>query len=107
MFDRLFGSQPINLLEKALAGSSLRHKVISNNIANINTPGYKRMEVSFEEELAAVAQRETRQSGISLTHTNTWRRRKKCRNPIRFARLKIPRCEQMGTMLILTPRWQP
>ncbi len=69
MFDRLFGSQPINLLEKALAGSSLRHKVISNNIANINTPGYKRMEVSFEEELAAVAQRETRQSGISLTHT--------------------------------------
>ena len=48
MFDRLFGSQPINLLEKALAGSSLRHKVISNNIANINTPGYKRMEVSFE-----------------------------------------------------------
>ena len=43
MFDRLFGSQPINLLEKALAGSSLRHKVISNNIANINSPGYNRM----------------------------------------------------------------
>jgi flagellar basal-body rod protein FlgB len=68
VFERLFGSQPINLLEKALTGSSLRHKAISNNIANINTPGYKRMEVSFEEELAAVAQREPRQSGIALTH---------------------------------------
>ena len=68
MFERLFGSQPINLLEKALAGSSLRHKVISNNVANINTPGYKRMEVSFEEELAAAAQNETQRSGMSLTH---------------------------------------
>lgn len=44
LFNRLFGSQPIDSLEKALSGSSLRHKVISNNIANINTPGYKRME---------------------------------------------------------------
>ena len=55
MFNRIFDSAPGNLLEKALKGSSLRHKVISNNIANINTPGYKRMEVSFESELAAAA----------------------------------------------------
>ena len=68
MFNRLFESQPINLLEKALAGSSLRHKVISNNIANINTPGYKKMEVSFENELAVAAQSENRQHGMSLTH---------------------------------------
>ena len=45
LFNRIFDSAPINLLEKALAGSSLRHKVISDNIANINTPGYKRKEV--------------------------------------------------------------
>jgi flagellar basal-body rod protein FlgB len=68
LFNRLFESQPINLLEKALAGSSLRHKVISNNIANINTPGYKKMEVSFEDELAVAAQSENRQHGMSLTH---------------------------------------
>jgi flagellar basal-body rod protein FlgB len=55
LFNRIFDSAPGNLLEKALKGSSLRHKVISNNIANINTPGYKRMEVSFESELAAAA----------------------------------------------------
>jgi len=29
----------------------MRLKAISNNIANINTPGYKRIEVSFESEL--------------------------------------------------------
>ena len=67
MFNRLFNSQPINALEKALNGSSLRHKVISNNIANINTPGYKRMEVSFEEELAMAAKGDIRPE-IALTH---------------------------------------
>ena len=30
----------------------MRHRAISQNIANVNTPGYKRREVSFEEELA-------------------------------------------------------
>ena len=67
MFNRIFDSPPINLLEKALAGSSLRHQVISNNIANVNTPGYKRKEVSFEEELAAAAKGEKKHS-LSLTH---------------------------------------
>ena len=43
MFDRLFGSQPINLLEKALAGSSLRHKVICAFLALLCSPGYNRM----------------------------------------------------------------
>jgi len=40
-----------NLLRKGLDASSLRSKAISNNIANINTKGYKRQYVSFEESL--------------------------------------------------------
>ncbi len=68
MFNRIFDSPPVNLLEKALEGSSLRHKVISNNIANINTPGYKRMEVSFEEELSSAATNSGNRSGMTLTH---------------------------------------
>lgn len=44
-------SQVYNLLKKGLDASSLRGKVISNNIANINTKGYKRYSVSFEENL--------------------------------------------------------
>ena len=39
----------VNLLEKMLDVSATKHKVIANNIANINTPGYKKMEVSFAE----------------------------------------------------------
>jgi flagellar basal-body rod protein FlgB len=80
LFNRLFGSQPIDALEKALNGSSLRHKVISNNIANINTPGYKRMEVSFEAELAEAAKGEIR-SGIALTHPKHIAPREKVPSP--------------------------
>ena len=41
----------MNLLEKALDGSTLRHNAISNNIANANTPGYKKNEVNFQHVL--------------------------------------------------------
>ena len=41
----------INLLDKAADGSWARHEAISNNIANQNTPGYKRQDVDFESEL--------------------------------------------------------
>lgn len=69
MFDRIFGNSSIQLLEKALEGSSLRHKVISNNIANVNTPGYKRQEISFEEQLAVVTKEEAvADKGLLLTH---------------------------------------
>ena len=44
----------INLLEKMLDVSAIKHKVIANNIANINTPGYKKMEVSFSDQLEKV-----------------------------------------------------
>lgn len=44
----------VNLLEKMLDVSAMKHKVIANNIANINTPGYKKMEVSFAGQLEKV-----------------------------------------------------
>ena len=30
----------------------MRQRVISNNIANVNTPNYQRLDVDFEEQLA-------------------------------------------------------
>lgn len=39
------------LMKKALDASTVRGKVIANNMANINTKGYKRFNVSFEETL--------------------------------------------------------
>lgn len=41
----------INVLDKAADGAWLRNEAIANNIANVNTPGYKRQDVSFEAEL--------------------------------------------------------
>jgi flagellar basal-body rod protein FlgB len=41
--------QNIEITTKALDGLLLRHSTISNNIANVDTPGYKRMDVNFEQ----------------------------------------------------------
>ncbi len=41
----------INVLSKAADGAWARNEAIANNIANVDTPGYKRQDVSFEEEL--------------------------------------------------------
>jgi len=38
-------------LLRSLDASMLRQKSIANNVANVNTPGYKRIEVEFETEL--------------------------------------------------------
>jgi flagellar basal-body rod protein FlgB len=40
------------LLQRALDASWIRNKVISNNIANAETPGYKRQKVQFEQFLS-------------------------------------------------------
>jgi len=41
----------INVLDKAADAAWLRNEAISNNIANVDTPGYKRQDVTFENEL--------------------------------------------------------
>ena len=42
----------VNVLDKAMDASWLRNEAISNNIANADTPGYKRQEINFETQLA-------------------------------------------------------
>ncbi len=37
------------LLSRLLDVASLRHRVIAQNVANVNTPGYRRLAVDFEE----------------------------------------------------------
>jgi flagellar basal-body rod protein FlgB len=41
----------INVLDKAADAAWLRNEAITNNIANADTPGYKRQDISFEGEL--------------------------------------------------------
>ncbi|MDG5815652.1 flagellar basal body rod protein FlgB [Chitinispirillales bacterium ANBcel5] len=49
--EALFNRTPNPVVKKSLDASMLRSRVIANNIANVTTPGYRRVEVSFEDEL--------------------------------------------------------
>jgi flagellar basal-body rod protein FlgB len=47
----IFGDRVFLLLGKAMDAYSLRHRVAADNIANANTPGFKRSYVPFESQL--------------------------------------------------------
>ncbi len=42
----------IALIEAGIRAEGLRQKAIANNVANLETPGYRRIDVKFEELLA-------------------------------------------------------
>jgi len=48
---KLVDSNHTDLLKTALDAYALRQKAIASNVANIDTPGYKRLEVPFESQL--------------------------------------------------------
>lgn len=41
----------LTVLEKGLNASSLRQKVLADNVANVDTPGFKRSDVDFQRAL--------------------------------------------------------
>lgn len=47
----IVGKTNVPMLAKARDAAMLRAKVTANNIANVNTPGFTRVDVKFEEEL--------------------------------------------------------
>jgi len=42
----------LNYLEAGIKAEGSRQKLIANNVANMNTPGYRRTDIRFEEILA-------------------------------------------------------
>jgi len=48
----------VDFLEAALRAEGLRQKLISNNIANAQSPGYRRLDVKFEQLLAKALESE-------------------------------------------------
>ena len=54
----LFNREPYVLLEKMLDRAALKQSVISSNIAHVNTPGYKRLGVSFNKEFRKAVNQE-------------------------------------------------
>ena len=55
--------------KKYLDLASLRHKLISGNVANSSTPGYKAQDINFNEEFQKVTQNGSRLTGTT-THSN-------------------------------------
>lgn len=49
MLDAFYNSTLYQGLTKALDAAALRQKVYSNNLANVDTPHFKRSEVNFED----------------------------------------------------------
>ena len=56
----------VNLLKSAADASWTREEVLTNNIANVDTPNYKRQDVEFSSYLANALQRSGKHSA-SLT----------------------------------------
>ena len=54
MWNNIF--KPMNMMQKGLSASWMRNAVIRNNIANIETPGFKASIVEFESVLAKAVQ---------------------------------------------------
>lgn len=52
MLEQLVNSTNFDYLSRGMAAASLRQEVISHNIANVNTPNYRKTVVEFEDLLA-------------------------------------------------------
>ena len=52
MLEQLLNSPTINYLSRGMTAATMRQEVISHNIANVNTPNFRRSGVNFEEALA-------------------------------------------------------
>jgi flagellar basal-body rod protein FlgB len=64
MFNQVTNSPTLQLLQQGLNVSSKRQSVIANNIANVNTPGYKRQFVTFEEQMSKALDNKSELRGI-------------------------------------------
>ncbi len=63
----LFDRAGIPKYEKHLNLSSMRHRLISGNIANVSTSGYRAKDIDFDKEFARATQKTSSTAG-AITH---------------------------------------
>jgi flagellar basal-body rod protein FlgB len=56
----------VDMLTNAISGADLQHEAVAQNIANVNTPNYRRQTVSFQDALAAAAGEPIASSEVAL-----------------------------------------
>lgn len=59
MFESTYFMKTQTVLEKGLGASMLKRQVLSDNIANVDVPHFKRSEVIFEEQLKRAIESES------------------------------------------------
>ena len=70
MLDQIFNSSDFNYLPRAMTAATIRHEVIANNIANVNTPNYRKSVVEFEDLLARELYGEEPDGKLKMTRTH-------------------------------------
>lgn len=65
MFNNTSFGKTVDLLKRSLNAANVRHGVIAHNIANVETPNFKRSDVSFESELGRALASEKSQPGLA------------------------------------------
>jgi flagellar basal-body rod protein FlgB len=63
----LISDVTLTAMERMLDFTAVRHRAIADNIANIDTPGFTRREVSFHAQLAAALQGADEQPAAAIT----------------------------------------
>jgi flagellar basal-body rod protein FlgB len=72
MLNEILNSSNFNYLGRGMAAANLRQEVISNNIANVNTPNFKKSDVVFEDLLARELQLDGNSGEMPVGRTNDW-----------------------------------
>ena len=70
MLEQILNAPNFDYLSRGLEAANMRHEVISNNIANVNTPNFKRSAVNFEDLLAKELNIGDNQNKLKLVRTN-------------------------------------
>ena len=74
----IFESTGVKDYQKFLDITSTRHKLVSENVANVSTPGYRAQDIDFKDELAKIGNKgkhleavRTNSAHIPTTHSSS------------------------------------
>lgn len=70
MLEQILNSSNFDYLPRAMTAANMRQEVIANNIANVNTPNYRKSVVEFEELLAREIYGEEPDRKLKLARTH-------------------------------------
>ena len=70
MLEQIFNSPMFDYLPRAMTAANMRQEVIANNIANVNTPNFRKSNLEFEEMLAREIYGEEPDGKLKLARTH-------------------------------------